>query len=164
VQGVQRRLGCRSGSPGDLWGRGEDFPAYSLIRSLGLESRVCWLGNLSEEEMPAVIANASVVVYPSFYEGFGFPPLEAVAVGTPVVASNRGSATEVLFDAALLVDPRDRKALGEAIDAMLTRSELRERLKRRGRAHSRIFTWEKCATKTVKLYRSVLAESGMRAP
>jgi glycosyltransferase involved in cell wall biosynthesis len=113
--------------------------------------------------MPAVIANASVVVYPSLYEDFGFPPLEAMAVGTPVVASNRGSLPEVLGDAALLVDPSDRKALGDAIDAVLTRSELRERLKQRGRAHARIFTWEKCTNETVELCRSVLAESGVRA-
>jgi glycosyltransferase involved in cell wall biosynthesis len=166
-------LHCMASSAGSAVGRaalqisgarGQDFPAYSaLIRSLGLGSRVHWLGHVSEEEMPAVIANASVVVYPSLYEGFGFPPLEAMAVGTPVVASNRGSLPEVLDDAALLVDPTAQTALGEAIEAVLTRPDLRERLTQAGRARARTFTWEKCATKTVEVYRSVLAESGVRA-
>jgi alpha-1,3-rhamnosyl/mannosyltransferase len=141
--------------------REQEFPAVSArIRSLGLEGRVRWLGQVPPEQMPDLIAGAAVVVYPSFYEGFGFPPLEAMAVGTPVVASDRGSLPEILDGAALLVDPTDDKALAVALESVLTRPELRERLRRTGRARARAFTWGRCADQTLDLYRSVLGESG----
>jgi glycosyltransferase involved in cell wall biosynthesis len=140
--------------------REEDFPAESArVRSLGLEKRVRWLGQLPQEEMPSVMAQASVVVYPSLYEGFGFPPLEAMAVGTPVVASDRGSLPEVLGDGALIVDIGEDRPFCEALEAVLTRPELRERLTQAGRDRARAFTWEKCADKTVDVYRAVLSES-----
>ena len=143
--------------------REQDFPVQSaLVRSLGLEDRVRWLGHVPQEEMPGVIAQASVVVYPSLYEGFGFPPLEAMAVGTPVVASDRGSLPEVLATGALLVDISEDRALCEALEAALTRPELRKRLSEAGRNRARTFTWEKCAERTVDLYRAVLAESRSR--
>jgi glycosyltransferase involved in cell wall biosynthesis len=136
----------------------QDFPVIAArIRDMGLEKRVRWLGQVPQDGMPELYANASVVVYPSLYEGFGFPPLEAMAVGTPVVASDRGSLPEVLDDAALLVDPTDDRALSEALESVLARPELRERLRRTGRERARTFTWEKCADGTVDLYRSVLA-------
>jgi glycosyltransferase involved in cell wall biosynthesis len=139
--------------------REENFPAVAArIRALGLESRVRWLGQVPQDQMPQLIANASVVVYPSLYEGFGFPPLEAMAVGTPVVASDRGSLPEVLGSAALLIDPDDDRALSEALEAVLSRSELRERLSRAGHERASYFTWDKCAQRTCDLYRSVLAE------
>jgi glycosyltransferase involved in cell wall biosynthesis len=138
----------------------QDFPAVAArIRDMGLEKRVRWLGLVSQDGMPELYANASVVVYPSLHEGFGFPPLEAMAVGTPVVASDRGSLPEVLDGAALLVDPTDDRALSKALESVLVQPELRERLRRTGRERARTFTWEKCADKTVDLYRSVLAES-----
>lgn len=143
--------------------REEDFPAESArVRSLGLEKRVRWLGHVPQEEMPNVMAEASVVVYPSLYEGFGFPPLEAMAVGTPVVASDRGSLPEVLGDGALLVDIGEDRPFCEALEAVLTRPDLRERLSQAGRDRARSFTWERCAEKTVDLYRAVLAESRSR--
>lgn len=139
----------------------QDFPAVAArIRDMGLEKRVRWLGQVPQDQMPQLFANASVVVYPSLYEGFGFPPLEAMAVGTPVVASDRGSLPEVLDGAALLVDPTDDKALSRALESVLTRPELRERLRRTGQERARSFTWEKCAERTLDLYRSVLAEAG----
>ena len=135
----------------------EHFPHHSgLVRSLGLLNRVKWLGQVRDDEMPMLIARSRAVVYPSLYEGFGFPPLEAMAIGTPVVASNRGSLPEILNDAALLVDPTDERALGEALEAVLTRTELRERLRNAGRQQAHLYTWEKCATRTVEVYREVL--------
>ena len=134
-----------------------DFPRYDgMISSLGLAGRVRWLGHVAPNDMLATIQNAAVVVYPSLYEGFGFPPLEAMAAGTPVVASNRGSLPEVLGDAALLPDPEDERAVAEAIESVLKESELRERLRRAGMARARLFTWESCADKTVALYREVV--------
>ena len=134
-----------------------DFPGYvRMIASLGLESRVRWLGQVAD--LRAVIQNAAVVVYPSLYEGFGFPPLEAMALGTPVVASNRGSLPEVLGDAALLVDPEDERAVAQAIESVLKRPELRERLREAGFARVRRYTWQACAERTLDVYRDVLEE------
>jgi glycosyltransferase involved in cell wall biosynthesis len=135
------------------------FPHYeATIKSLGLQSRVRWLGQVPPEELLEAIRRATVVAYPSLYEGFGFPPLEAMALGTPVVSSTRGSLPEVLGDGALLVDPTDRTALGEALEAVLGRTDVRERLRRQGRARARTFTWERCAERTLEVYRDVLAE------
>lgn len=133
-----------------------EFPRYErMIDALGLRSRVKWLGQV--DDMADVIKRAAVVVYPSLYEGFGFPPLEAMALGTPVVASNRGSLPEVLGDAALLPDPLDDNVVAAAIEAVLTRPELRDRLRRDGIARARQFTWEACAVRTLDVYRDVLA-------
>jgi len=134
----------------------EQFPNHAgLIRSLGLQARVKWLGQVRGEDMPMLMARSRALVYPSLYEGFGFPPLEAMAIGTPVVASNRGSLPEILNDAALLVDPTDRRALGEALEAVLARPHVRERLRMAGRRQARMYTWQKCADRTIELYREV---------
>jgi len=138
--------------------REERFPAYSvLVRELGLKARVRWLGRVPSEDLPSLFARAAAVVYPSLYEGFGFPPLEAMAVGTPVVASDRGSLPEVLGDGALLVDPTDRRALGQALEAVLSRPEVRERLRTAGTKRARLYTWDKCAERTIDVYRDVRA-------
>lgn len=135
--------------------REEDFPQYSgTIRSLGLKGRVRWLGNVPFKDLPSVFARAAVIVYPSLYEGFGFPPLEAMAVGTPVVASNRGSLPEVLGEAALVVDPTDVRALTQALEAVLTNDDLRRRLREKGSARAHSYTWEECAAKTVEIYHA----------
>jgi glycosyltransferase involved in cell wall biosynthesis len=135
----------------------EDFPHYTaLIRSLGLWERVRWLGQLPREIVPRLMAAAAAVVYPSFYEGFGFPPLEAMAAGTPVIASNASCLPEVLGDAALLVDPKDRGAFIHAAEDLLTRPELRARLVETGRERARLFTWDRCAQCTVEAYQHVL--------
>jgi len=142
--------------------REEDFPSHSrLVHRLGLQSRVHWLGQAPAEEMPGLYARASVLVYPSLYEGFGFPPLEAMAVGTPVVASNRGSLPEVLGDAALIVDPNDGRVLGEALEAALSKPEVRGRLRSAGLQRARLYTWDRCAEKTTEVYRDVLATAAV---
>jgi glycosyltransferase involved in cell wall biosynthesis len=143
--------------------RAEDFGRHvALVRELGLEARVRWLGQVPVDDMPRLLAGASLVVYPSMYEGFGLPPLEAMAVGTPVVASNRASLPEVLGDAALQVDPTDRRALTEAIEAVLTRTELREGLRERGRRWARRFSWDRCAELTCEVYRDAMREEQRR--
>ena len=137
---------------------GARFPQSArTIQTLGLASRVRWLGQLTHDELMRAIARAALVAYPSLYEGFGFPPLEAMALGTPVVASDRGSLPEVLGDAAILVDPTDDAALGRALDTVLTRADLRARLREAGLAHARTFTWARCADQTYEVYRAVLA-------
>ncbi len=136
----------------------ERFPRYvERIRSLGLAARVRWLGLVPMDQMPTVMRRADVCVYPSLYEGFGFPPLEAMASGTPVVASNASCLPEVLGDAALLVDPSDVRGFSRAVEAVLSTRELRLRLVEAGRRRAATFTWERCAAQTADLYREVLA-------
>jgi alpha-1,3-rhamnosyl/mannosyltransferase len=139
-------------------GAGADrFPAHARsIHELGLESRVSWLGRVPDEEMPALYASADAVVYPSLGEGFGVPPLEGMATGTPVVAARAGSLPEVLGDAALLVDPTDARALADGIEAVLSREDVRRRLVDAGRRHARRYTWERCAERTLQVYRAAL--------
>lgn len=94
-------------------------------------------------------------VFPSLYEGFGLPPLEAMACGTPVVCSNAASLPEVVGDAAVTVDPYDVDALAEAMQRVLADRDLREDLRARGLARARQFTWERTARETLAVYREV---------
>ena len=140
----------------------EDFPRYrQSIVEHGLVERVAWLGRLGFEEVAARYARADVLVYPSFLEGFGFPPLEAMAAGTPVVASNASCLPEVLGEAALLVDPNDDAAFATAVESVLTDPAVRRRLIAAGSAHARMFTWARCAELTAAVYRR--AAGGPRA-
>src|SRR5262249_49433898 len=119
------------------------FPDYAgRVAELGLARRVEWLGQVPREQLPQTMASAAVVVYPSLYEGFGFPPREAMAAGTPVVASNASCLPEILGDAAVLVDPNDDAALCRVLEQVLTDTSLRERLIAAGRARAATFTWE----------------------
>jgi glycosyltransferase involved in cell wall biosynthesis len=137
--------------------RAEDFPAHlGEIRALGLESRGRWLGTLPTEELACAYARVDLVLYPSSAEGFGFPPLEAMALGTPVVASNASCLPEVCGEAILLVDPSEGRALGEALRAALANPELRDRLVESGRRRAAPFTWQRCAEQTLAVYRDVL--------
>ena len=160
-------LRCLAGAPTgsatataelDISGATDDaFPALvALIASLGLAERVHWLGQVSRESMPRLMAAAAAVVYPSLYEGFGLPPLEAMAAGSPVVASNASCLPEVLGDAALLVDPSDGPGFARAVEEVLTDPRLRASLVAAGRARARQFTWERCAERTVEAYRLAL--------
>jgi glycosyltransferase involved in cell wall biosynthesis len=136
------------------------FPQHDArIRELGLADRVEWLGLVPPDQMPAIMAGADAVVYPSFYEGFGFPPLEAMAGGTPVVASNASCLPEILGDAALLIDPTDVRGLATAIESVLGEMKVRERLIEAGLERAANFTWERCAEETVAAYREVLASA-----
>ena len=137
----------------------EDHPAYrQWIATHGLAERVSWLGAMPFEKLPGIYAGADALAYPSFIEGFGFPPLEAMAVGTPVVASNASCLPEVLGDGAMLIDPNDDDAFASALESVLTGPELREKLIQLGTARARTFTWERCAEMTVALYRRIAGD------
>ncbi|HET7307837.1 MAG TPA: glycosyltransferase family 1 protein [Gammaproteobacteria bacterium] len=114
------------------------------------------LGYLSDDELPQVYAGSSMLVYPSIYEGFGLPPLEAMACGVPVIASNRASLPEVVGDAGVLVEPYDIDAIAEAIVSLIDDAGERERLGRVGLERSRGFSWQKCARETLAVYRQAL--------
>ncbi|MFO1011850.1 MAG: glycosyltransferase family 1 protein [Planctomycetota bacterium] len=129
-----------AGPPGH---RAEDFEAL-LARSPARE-RVEWRRDVGERELAELYARCALFVFPSLDEGFGLPPLEAMALGAPVVASTSGSLPEVLGDAALLVDPRDEDALFHAMERVLAEPELARDLTRRGLAQSARFTWRACA-------------------
>jgi len=134
----------------------DEHPMYrDRIAGEGLEGRVRWLGRLPAEDLPALYARADLLLYPSFLEGFGFPPLEAMAAGTPVVASNASCLPEVLGDAALLVDPQDDAGFAAAIDSVLGDAALRQRLASAGTAWARTYTWQRCAKMVTDVYRMV---------
>lgn len=108
-----------------------------------------WVG---DSTLPGLLSAAEIFCYPSLYEGFGLPPLEAMAVGTPVVAGRYSCAQEVLGDAARLVEPTDVEALAGALTELASDSSLRQQLALMGRARATRFTWEKAAAQTLAVY------------
>ncbi len=133
-----------------------DDALYTQIAALGLEERVKFTGFVADEDLPALYSGACVFAFPSLYEGFGLPPLEAMACGVPVVASNTSSVPEVVGDAALVVDPYDVGALAEALERLLDDGELRSTLIARGRARARQFSWAAAARKLRAHYAALL--------
>jgi glycosyltransferase involved in cell wall biosynthesis len=124
-----------------------------------LEGRVQFTGYVPDADLPALYAAADLFVYPSLYEGFGLPPLEAMACGTPVLTASSSSLPEVVGDAAETVDPADEAEIAEAMAALLASPERREALRERGLARAALFSWEETARQTIEVYRQV-AESG----
>jgi glycosyltransferase involved in cell wall biosynthesis len=112
-----------------------------------------FIPNVDDRDLPALYAGAAVFVFPSLYEGFGLPPLEAMACGAPVVCSNAASLPEVVGDAALLVSPRDVSAIADAIQRVLTDAALREELRAKSLARAAQFSWERTARETLNVYK-----------
>ena len=112
---------------------------------------------VEEEDKPAVYSGASLFVFPSLYEGFGLPPLEAMSCGAPVICSNRTSLPEVVGDAAISVDPDDIQAMAEAMRSVLTDSTLRDNLRARSLQRAAQFSWRKAAKETLAVYEEALA-------
>ncbi len=127
-----------------------------LIEPLLKTGEVRQLGYVSRQELIDITASAKMLIYPSIYEGFGLPPLEAMACGTPVIASNVSSIPEVVGDAGLLIDPHDSTQLKEAILAMINDDDLSTRLSKAGLAQSKNFSWEQCTHNTIAIYKDVL--------
>ena len=121
---------------------------FAQVTRLGLASRVIFPGYVEEADLPALLSGALALVFPSLYEGFGIPVLEAGACGVPVITSNTSSLPEVAGDAALLVDPHDVDAIADAMFRIATDAELRAELDRRGQENVKRFSWEKCARET----------------
>jgi glycosyltransferase involved in cell wall biosynthesis len=141
-----------AGPPG--WGERELDVAIEQSR---WRKRIVRTGWLEEEALSALYGQASVLAYPSRYEGFGFPPLQAMRAGVPVVATRAGSLPEVLGDAALLVDVGQSDALADALVRALGDDALRHRLVAAGSARAAGFSWEQCGDGLVALYRDALA-------
>lgn len=117
------------------------------------------LGYLAREDLAKVIAGATTLIYPSIYEGFGLPPLEAMACGVPVITSNVSSIPEVVGDTGVMIAPDDVDGLVEAMKTMLTAPELRADMARKALVRSAQFTWVNCVTQTVDAYRSVISRA-----
>lgn len=133
-------------------------PVLDSLAALGLEDDVIRPGYITDHDLPALYSGAAMFVFPSLYEGFGLPPLEAMASGVPTIVSDASSLPEVVGDAALKVPPTDTAALKEAMERVLTDSELAARLAAAGPERARLFTWDKAAAQTIALYREVLGK------
>lgn len=130
-------------------------PVYACVEELGLQDRVRFAGYVPEEEKALWYNAATCFCYPSLYEGFGLPPLEAMACGVPVVTSNVSSLPEVVGEDALTVNPLDGAALCEAMRRVLVDPDLRAQLAARGLARARQFSWLDAARQTADIYRWV---------
>lgn len=117
------------------------------------------LGYLPREDLATILAGAAALVYPSIYEGFGLPPLEAMACGVPVVASQVSSLPEVVGDTGILIDPHDVDGLTRALQELLSEPALRAEMGRKALERSTTFTWQRCVDETVDAYRSVLSSA-----
>ncbi len=131
---------------------------FQLVETLGLQGRVLFPGFIPGEDLPAIYNAAELFIYPSVYEGFGLPILEAMACGTPVVTSNTSSIPEVAGDAAILVNPASVEDLAEAMHRVLADAGLREELSKKGLERSRLFSWEEAARRTLKVYQEAFVE------
>ena len=132
----------------------------SVLRSIetsALRDRIRVLGYVPETDLAALYSGADVFVYPSLHEGFGLPPLEAMACGVPVVTSNVTSLPEVVGDAALCVDPCDVEAIASSIERLVTDASLRQRLVNAGIRRAAEFRWDRVAEKTLAVYREAAA-------
>ena len=131
---------------------------FASVEALGLTKEVIFPGYVTNEELPLWYNAATALAYPSVYEGFGLPVLEAQACGTPVLTSNVSSLPEAAGDAALTVDPYDVEALAAGLHRLLADEPLRLQLRERGLAHARQFSWPRTAQETARVYRRAMAK------
>lgn len=130
-------------------------PIRLQVQALGLENDVLFTGYVPSADLAPLYGGATCVLQPSLYEGFGFPVLEAMACGAPVVCSNTSSLPEAAGDAALLIDPLDDEALATAIQRVINEAGLADAMRAQGLIHATQFRWERCAAETVGLYREI---------
>jgi glycosyltransferase involved in cell wall biosynthesis len=142
------------------WGYAE---AAAEVARQSLDGRVVFPGPIPDDDLPGLLSAAEIFVYPSLYEGFGLPPLEAMACGVPVVSSSSSSLPEVVGDAGLVVDPLRVDELAVAMWRALTDVALRSLLRARGFERIKMFTWEEAARQTVKVYKEAIAAAGASA-
>ncbi|MBN3881129.1 MULTISPECIES: glycosyltransferase family 4 protein [unclassified Nostoc] len=131
-------------------------PIFAAIENSPWANQIHHLNYLSNELVALFYSKADVFVYPSHYEGFGLPVLEAMTLGAPVVTSNTSSIPEVSGDAAILIDPSDPVQLAEAILKVISDSQLRQELINKGKARAKLFSWERTAKETLNAYRTVI--------
>jgi glycosyltransferase involved in cell wall biosynthesis len=129
------------------------------LKETGVADTVVLTGYVPQEDLPALYSGALCFVYPSYFEGFGLPPLEAMKCGAPVIVGNKTSLPEVVGDAALTVDPFDVEAIASAMQRVIESPALREELSIKGRARAETFDWRETARKTLAIYQEVAQET-----
>lgn len=132
-------------------------PIFRRVKELGLGERVRFPGFVADDDLPVIYSLADCFAYPSFYEGFGIPILEAMSCGVPVVASKASSVPEVAGPAAIYVDPHDVESIVDALDRVLHDKDLRASLRRAGDQQARQFTWEKAGRRLLAAYQAVMS-------
>ncbi|HEY9650559.1 MAG TPA: glycosyltransferase family 1 protein [Coleofasciculaceae cyanobacterium] len=132
-------------------------PIFSEIERSPWKEQIHHLNYLSDETVALFYSKADVFAYPSHYEGFGLPVLEAMTLGAPVVTSNTSSLPEVAGDAALLVDPNDSINLAEAILKIISDSQLRQELIQKGKERAALYSWERTAQETLQVYKNLIS-------
>jgi len=138
----------------------DDFTSF--IRQKRLDNRVCLTGYLQDEDLCGLYSTCSAFVYPSLYEGFGLPPLEAMACGAPVITSRIPSLMETVGDAARLVDPNSVDEVAQAMAEMLSDEQMRGYYAAAGKVQVKKFSWEQTAMKTLEVYHQLLSPRTMR--
>lgn len=138
-----------------------DDEVAKLAQTLG--GRIHFTGRVTDDQLHQYFRHAEILVFPSHYEGFGLPPLEAMAAGCPVVVSNAASLPEVCGDAAMYFNPYDVDDLSNKLDLVLANSELRDSLRQSGLARAKSFTWDRCVTKTCDVIQQMLDQSSGRS-
>jgi glycosyltransferase involved in cell wall biosynthesis len=155
--GADRHSGARlvlAGGKGWLYDE-----LFARVEALGLDEQVIFPGYVASDELPLWYNAATVLAYPSIYEGFGLPVLEAQACGTPVLTSNVSSLPEAAGEAALMVDPYDVEALAAGLHRLLVDEPLRHELREQGLAHAGQFSWPRAAQETARVYWRALCEA-----
>jgi len=131
---------------------------FEITNKLNLQKDVIFTGYVSDEDLPKLYNAADLFVYPSLYEGFGLPPLEAMACGTPVITSNTSSLPEVVGDAGIMTNPYNVDGLANAMHEVLTNDGLSEDMIKKGLKRAKMFSWEKTAKETLKVYEETYNE------
>jgi glycosyltransferase involved in cell wall biosynthesis len=132
---------------------------YETVSQLDIVQNVIFTDHLDQKDLAALYSAAGLFVFPSLYEGFGLPPLEAMACGTPVVCSNAASLPEAVGDAAVQFDPQNIDQMANAMDSVLCSPSLQKELVQKGFEQTRRFCWEKTAAMTIELYKKILGHS-----
>lgn len=145
-----------AGKQPSVWGTPLFPDMKTYAKELNIEKYLVWLGEVAEEDKPSLYRLATAMVFPSLYEGFGLPVLEAMACGTPVIASNISSLPEVVGDAGYLVKPKDAREMGGAILAAIVQPDLNQHLANAGRGRATNFSWRKTAQETLAIYEQVM--------
>ena len=131
---------------------------YRQVQALGLVEQVIFTGYVPDEELPLWYNAAELLVFPSVYEGFGLPIVEAMACGTPVIAANSSSIPEAVGEAGLLFNPNDVETLVNQMTAVLTGVDLRHKLRQQGLSHARTFSWERAGRETAVVYQRAMLD------
>lgn len=136
-----------------------DHGIFDLVDALNLSEAFLHIEDVDFNELPAIYSAANLLCLPSFYEGFGFPPLEAMACGTPVIVADRASLPEVVGSAGVYVDPDSPESIAEALERVLTDSELSHSLRQRGLERVKLFDWSETARQVLEVYQKVLGNA-----